>query len=56
MPHDKARIEETRAWLHKASEDLRAADLELTADPPLVMDIVFHAQQASEKAMKGFLL
>ena len=31
MPHDEVRIEETRAWFHKASEDLRAADLELTA-------------------------
>jgi len=55
MPHDPERIAETRPWLSKATEDLRAADFELTAKPPLVADIVFHAQQAAEKAMKGFL-
>jgi HEPN domain-containing protein len=41
--------------LVKASEDLRAAAFELTAQPPLSSDIVFHAQQAAEKVMKGFL-
>ena len=28
---------------------------ELTAQPPLTSDMVFHAQQAVEKAIKGFL-
>jgi HEPN domain-containing protein len=55
MPHDPERIAETRSWLVKASEDLRAAEFELTAQPPLTADIVFHAQQAVEKAIKGFL-
>jgi hypothetical protein len=27
MPLDDARVEETKAWFRKASEDLRAADL-----------------------------
>ena len=55
MPPDPQRVEETRAWFAKASEDLRAAAFEMTAEPPLLFDVVFHAQQAAEKAMKGFL-
>jgi HEPN domain-containing protein len=34
---------------------LRAADFETQASPTLASDIVFHAQQAAEKALKGFL-
>jgi HEPN domain-containing protein len=55
MPPDPARIAETRAWLQRASEELRAAALEQSAHPPLLWDIAFHAQQAAEKAMKAFL-
>ena len=55
MPHDPERIAEVRSWFVKAGEDLRAAAFELTAQPPLTADIVFHAQQAVEKAIKGFL-
>jgi HEPN domain-containing protein len=53
MPHDEARVSDTRAWLSRASSDLRAAALDLTADPPLLDDLVFHCQQAVEKAMKA---
>ena len=56
MQHDPVRIEETRAWLLKASDDLRASAHDLTAVPPLLMDSSFHSQQASEKAMKAFLV
>jgi HEPN domain-containing protein len=55
MPHDAIRIAETKSWLRKAASDLRAAIHELQADPPLLDDIVFHAQQAAEKTLKGFL-
>lgn len=55
MPLDPERIAETRGWLVKAAEDLRAADFERRAQPPLSGDIAFHAQQAAEKVMKGFL-
>jgi HEPN domain-containing protein len=48
-------VAETREWLAKASLDLRAAEFEFTAAPPLTADIVFHAQQLTEKALKGFL-
>ena len=55
MSHDPARVAETKSWFAKAASDLRAASHELTAVPPLTDDIVFHAQQAAEKAMKGYL-
>lgn len=55
MPHDPELVSETRAWLVKAAQDLAAADHELTASPPLLEDIVFHAQQAAEKSLKAFL-
>ena len=55
MPHDSARVEDTKAWLTKAKSDLEAAVHNLTASPPLLGDLVFHCQQAAEKAMKGFL-
>ena len=55
MPHDPVRVAETEAWLTKAANDLRAAEYEFGAVPPLLGDIVFHCQQAAEKSMKGFL-
>jgi len=55
MPSDRERMAEARAWLAKAALDLRAAEFEFTAEPPLTADIVFHAQQLAEKALKGFL-
>ncbi|AEB09245.1 HEPN domain-containing protein [Desulfobacca acetoxidans] len=56
MPLDPAKIAETKAWLVKAATDLRAAEHERTAIPPINTDIVFHAQQLVEKAIKGFLV
>jgi HEPN domain-containing protein len=56
MQPDRARIDETRSWLKKAAKDLRAAGHDLQAVPPLVDDVVFHCQQAAEKALKGFLV
>ena len=54
MPSEKA--SETQAWFQKASQDLRAGTLVLGAEPPIVDDALFHAQQAAEKAIKGFLV
>jgi HEPN domain-containing protein len=48
MPRDPALVADTRAWLAKALMDLRAA-------PPLLGGVVFHRQQAAEKALKAFL-
>lgn len=55
MQPEPGRIAETREWLAKAALDLRAAEFEFTAVPPLTADITFHAQQLAEKALKGFL-
>jgi HEPN domain-containing protein len=55
MPLDPAKVTETRAWLSKAALDLRAAEHERTATPPLTGDMVFHAQQLVGKSLKAFL-
>lgn len=55
MPRDAVLITDTMGWLKKAASDLRAAQVGLNADPPLLEDVVFHCQQAVEKAFKAFL-
>ncbi len=55
MPPDPARVAETRAWLEKAALDLRGAQVDLDAAPPLLEDTLFHCQQAVEKTLKAFL-
>jgi len=56
MAPDDARTEDVRAWLRKADLDLRAAAHEMSAPAAgLWSDVVFHAQQAAEKALKAFL-
>jgi HEPN domain-containing protein len=55
VPED-ARIKDVHAWLSKAALDLRAAAHESSApEEDLWGDVMFHAQQAAEKAMKAFL-
>jgi len=39
----------------KAVSDLRAADIDLRATPPLLEDALFHCQQATEKSLKAYL-
>ncbi len=53
MADEKRR--EAQAWLRKADDDLRSAQVDLAADPPLIEDALFHCQQAAEKAMKAFV-
>ena len=55
MAADRARLEATSAWLAHVRADLRAAELDLGADPPLAEDAAFHAQQAADKTMKALL-
>ena len=56
MGPDDARLEDVRAWLSKAEFDLRAAAHEASApEEGLWADVMFHSQQAAEKAMKAFL-
>ena len=52
MPED-ARHEETRAWVTRASEDLRSA--RVLTDSGMLSSALFHCQQAAEKSIKAFL-
>ncbi len=56
MQSEAARVRQTKAWLQRGAADLRAAELDLTAEPPLLEDVLFHSQQAVEKAFKAFLV
>lgn len=55
MQHDPVKLADTQAWLKKAKDDLRGAEIDLSAVPPLLGDLMFHCQQAVEKALKAFL-
>ncbi len=56
MPPDDARLQDARAWLSKAELDLKAAAHEISSPAEALWgDVMFHAQQAAEKALKAFL-
>lgn len=55
MPHDPELVAETRSWFQRAAHDLGAGAADLAATPAFTGDAVFHAQQAAEKSMKGYL-
>jgi HEPN domain-containing protein len=55
MPHDLVLVADTLGWFRKAEDDLRGAEIDLAADPPLAGDALFHCQQAAEKILRGFL-
>jgi HEPN domain-containing protein len=56
MAPEDARLKDVQAWLSKAELDLRAAAHEISApEEGLWGDVMFHAQQAAEKAMRAFL-
>lgn len=54
MPRDERAVE-ADAWLSRARDDVRAAQIDLAADPPLLTDGAFHCQQAVEKSLKSLL-
>jgi HEPN domain-containing protein len=56
MPLDPVLAADTQSWLRKALLDIKAAEHDLAASPPLLADAVFHCQQAVEKSLKGFLM
>lgn len=55
MPLDPNLLREVESWLHKTREDLRAAQVDLDAKPPILGDCLFHCQQACEKVLKSLL-
>jgi HEPN domain-containing protein len=56
MPPDPVRSEEAKSWLAFAQKDLRRMDILLDASPTDAEGILFFCQQATEKALKAFLL
>jgi len=54
-PEDKALRRLVGQWVHKADQDIRAAESLLTDDPPLLYPSCFHSQQAAEKYLKALL-
>lgn len=48
-------LEDAEEWLARAEQDIQMALLALEARPILGSGIAFHAQQAAEKALKGYL-
>lgn len=47
--------EYVKNWFTRADEDLHLIDVLLKEDNPIPSPICFHAQQAGEKYLKGFL-
>jgi len=42
-------------WIHKADQDIRAAEALLHQELPLLYPACFHSQQAAEKYLKAYL-
>jgi hypothetical protein len=55
MSADQVLLADVRSWLIKAANDLRGAEIDLAAEPPLLEDALFHCQQVVEKVWKAFL-
>jgi len=49
-------IEYHDAWLLKAENDLRLAEIAIRQDDPISDGAIYHTQQYVEKALKGFLV
>jgi HEPN domain-containing protein len=56
MPHDPARVADTKGWLRKAREDLAIAKQLVKGSKSFAGGAVFHCQQTAEKAFKAFLV
>jgi predicted nucleotidyltransferase/HEPN domain-containing protein len=55
MDAEARKAQLTREWLASGESDLRMAQAALGASPPIVDGVVYHCQQAFEKALKGYL-
>jgi HEPN domain-containing protein len=48
-------IEYHDAWILKAENDLRLAEVAIDRDDPITDGAIYHTQQCAEKVLKGFL-
>ena len=48
-------IEFHEAWILKAENDLKIAEIAVRRDDPVTDVAIYHTQQCAEKALKGFL-
>jgi len=48
-------IELHDAWILKAENNLRLAEIAIRQDDPITDGAIYHTQQCAEKALKGFL-
>lgn len=55
IPADPVRAADVRAWLARARDDIRGAEIDRAASPSVLGDAAFHCQQAVEKTLKAFL-
>jgi HEPN domain-containing protein len=56
LEHSLFPSQEASEWLRLAARDIRLAELAPGDAPPLAGEALYHAQQAAEKALKGFLV
>ena len=56
MSDDPPRVADTASWLRKAKEDLEIAKQLAKLPKAYAGGVVFHCQQAAEKALKAFLV
>ncbi len=56
MPPEEVQRDLVRQWLHKADQDMVAAEILLKSDSTLPSVIAFHSQQAVEKYLKAILV
>ena len=52
---DEEKKQEVQQWLTKSEHDLQAAQLLFDSQASLLDVVVYHCQQAVEKALKGYL-
>lgn len=55
-PPEEVKRELVRQWIERAEQDLGLADYLMAHDAPWLNAVAYHAQQAAEKFLKGFLV
>jgi HEPN domain-containing protein len=56
MSGNELKLRDTKSWIARAALDIAAAKHNLSANPALLEDSMFHCQQAVEKSLKAILV